>query len=121
MVEIRVAVPFDGARDEVRLRSEWDSRASSRCWHTNGLSPRDREEDRPPMNRPTGNADARVPHDVPRFPRQRHELTRAVIGEDGPAIHSWENEGGSYSNTDEPALEAVPVKHLPPGSSGTCS
>jgi hypothetical protein len=27
MVEIRVAVPFDGACNEVRLRSEWESRA----------------------------------------------------------------------------------------------
>lgn len=26
MVEIRVAVPFDGARNELRLRSEWEWR-----------------------------------------------------------------------------------------------
>jgi hypothetical protein len=67
------------------------------------------------MNRPTGNADARVPHDVPRFPRQRHELIPAVVGEDGPAIHSWENEGGSYSMTDEPDLEADGCEKPPAG------
>jgi hypothetical protein len=40
-------------------------------WHTNGLSSRDREDDRPPMIRTAGNADARVSHDVGRSPRQR--------------------------------------------------
>jgi hypothetical protein len=84
-------------------------------WHTNGLSPRDREDDRPPMNRATGNADARVSHDVPRFPRRRHELISAVVGEGGPAIHSWENEGGSYSMTDELDLEANRREQLPAG------
>jgi hypothetical protein len=66
-------------------------------------------------------AELRPPQALPRLRRRTPQRPRAVIGEDGPAIHSWENEGGSYSNTDEPALEAVPVKHLPPGSSGTCS
>jgi hypothetical protein len=84
-------------------------------WHTNGLIPRDREDDRPPMNRPTGNVNARVSHDVPRFPRRRHELIPAVVGEGGTAIHSWENEGGSYSMTDEPDLEADGCEKTPPG------
>jgi hypothetical protein len=70
-------------------------------WHTNGLSPRDREDDRPPMIRTAGDADARVSHDVGRSPRQRHALRRAVAGDDGPSIQRWENEGGSYSMTDE--------------------
>jgi hypothetical protein len=84
-------------------------------WHTNGLIPRDREDDHPPMNRPTGNVNARDSHDVPRFPRRRHELIPAVVGEGGTAIHSWENEGGSYSMTDEPDLEADGCEKPPAG------
>ena len=64
-------------------------------WHTNGLSLRDRENDRPPMIRPAGDADARVSHDVGRSPRQRHAPLPAVAADDGPSIHRWENEGGS--------------------------
>jgi hypothetical protein len=51
-------------------------------WLTNGLSARDPEDDRAPMN-------VLVP----------------PLGEDGPSIHSWENEGGSYSMTVELGLE----------------
>jgi hypothetical protein len=46
-------------------------------WHANGLSPRDREAERAPMIRTADNA-----------------------------IRRWENEGGSYSMTDELDLEA---------------
>ena len=38
-----------------------------------------------------------------------------VIGEDGPAIHTWENEGGSYSSTDEPDVEADACETPPAG------
>lgn len=48
-----------------------------RRWRANGLSPRDREAERAPM-----------------------------IRTDGDAIRRWENEGGSYSMTDELDLEA---------------
>jgi hypothetical protein len=34
MVEIRVAVPFDGARNEVRIRSEWEVRAVVQVFDT---------------------------------------------------------------------------------------
>lgn len=37
--------------------------------------------------------------------RQRHALLPAVVGDDGTSIHSWENEGGSYSMADELDLE----------------
>jgi hypothetical protein len=70
-------------------------------WHTNGVSSRDREHERPSMIRTADDADARVSHDVGRFPRPRHALRRAVAGDDGPSIQLWENEGGSYSMTDE--------------------
>jgi hypothetical protein len=74
-------------------------------WHTNGLSPRDREDDRPPMIRTAGDADAHVSHDVGRSPPQRHAPLPAVAADNGPSIHRWENEGGSYSKTDELDLE----------------
>jgi hypothetical protein len=71
-------------------------------WHTDGLSPRDRESDRAPMIRTAGDAGARISDDEGRFPRQRrHALVPAVAGDDGPSVHRWENEGGSYSTTDE--------------------
>jgi hypothetical protein len=90
-------------------------------WHTNDLSPRDREDDRPAMIRTAGEADARVSHDIGRFPRRRHALLPAVAGDDSPSIHRWENEGGSYSKTDELDPEWMAVKGRPPGSSGTRS
>lgn len=37
--------------------------------------------------------------------RQRDALLPAVVGDDGPSIHSWENEGGSYLMADELDLE----------------
>lgn len=58
-------------------------------WHPNGLSPRDREDDRAPMLRTTGDP--------------------------GPSIHSWENEGGSYSMTDELDLEVNGCEEAPAG------
>ena len=58
---------------------------------TNGKAP---QNDRPPMI-PAGDADARVSHEVGRSPRQRHAPLAAVAADDGPSIHSWENEGGS--------------------------
>jgi hypothetical protein len=54
-------------------------------WHTNGLSPRDRDD--------------RV----------------TMIGPAGDAIRRWENEGGSYSMTDELDLEANRREQLPAG------
>ena len=82
-------------------------------WHTNGLSLRDRENDRPPMIRPAGDADARVSHDVGRSPRQRYAPLPAVAADDGPSIYRWENEGGSYSMSDELDLE-VEGREKPP-------
>jgi hypothetical protein len=74
-------------------------------WHTNGLSSRDREDDRRSMIRTAGDADAHVSHDVGRSPPQRHAPLPAVAADNGPSIHRWENEGGSYSKTDELDLE----------------
>jgi hypothetical protein len=48
-----------------------------------------------------GEADARVSHDIGRSQRHRHALLPAVAGDDSASIHRWENEGGSYSKTDE--------------------
>jgi hypothetical protein len=73
---------------------------------------------RPAMIRTAGEADARVSHDVGWFPRHRHALLPAVARDDSPSIHRWENEGGSYSRTDELDPEWMAVKDLPPGSSG---
>lgn len=84
-------------------------------WHTNDLSPRDREDGRPPMIRTAGDADARVSHVVSRFARQRHALAPAVAGDDGLSIHRWENEGGSYSMTDELDLEVDSCVKPPAG------
>ena len=89
-------------------------------WYTNDLSPRDRGDD-PPMIRTAGDADARVSHDLGRFPRHRHALLPALAADKDPSIHRWENEGGSYSKTDELDPEWRAVKDLPPGSSGTRS
>jgi hypothetical protein len=44
-------------------------------------------------------------HDLGRSPRQRYALLSAVAADDGLSIHRWENEGGSYSMTDELDLE----------------
>jgi hypothetical protein len=55
-------------------------------WHANGLSPRDREDHRAPMIRTAGDA-----------------------------IRSWENEGGSYSMTDELDLEVNRSEQPPAG------
>jgi hypothetical protein len=82
-------------------------------WHTNGLSPR--EDDRPPMIRTAGDADARVSHDVGRSPRQRHAPLPVAAADDGPSIHRWENEGGSYSMTDELDVEVDGCEKPPAG------
>jgi hypothetical protein len=79
-----------------RRRGHFDPR-----WHTNGLGPRDREDDRLPVIRTAGDADARVSHDVGRFLPQRHALLPALAADDGLSIRRWENEGGRYSMTDD--------------------
>jgi hypothetical protein len=84
-------------------------------WHTDGLSPRDRESDRAPMIRTAGDAGARVSDDEGLFPRQRHALVPAVAGDDGPSVHRWENEGGSYSTTDELDLKVNGWEKPPAG------
>lgn len=85
-------------------------------WHTDRLSPCDHEEsDRAPMIRTAGDAGARVSDDVGRFPRQRHALVPAVAGDNGPSIHRWENEGGSYSTTDELDLKVNGCEKPPAG------
>jgi hypothetical protein len=84
-------------------------------WHTNGLSPRDHEDGRPPMIRTPGDADAHVSHDVGRSPRQRHAPLPAFAADDGPSIHRWENEGGSYSMSDELDLEVEGPEKPPAG------
>ena len=86
---------------ESRRRSHFDAR-----WHINGLRPRDCEDDRAPTIRKAGDADAGVPQDVNRFPRQRHELV-AAAGEGGPSIQSWENEEGRYSRLGDRSFTVV--------------
>ena len=51
--------------------------------------------------------------EVPR--RQRHALLPAAVGNDGPSIHRWENEGGSYSMADELDLEVDRCEEPPAG------
>lgn len=60
-------------------------------------------------------APRRLGHDLGRSPRQRHALLSALAADDGLSIHRWENEGGSYSMTDELDLEVDGCEKPPAG------
>jgi hypothetical protein len=59
------------------------------------------------MIRKAGDANARVPQDVSRFPPQRHALAAAGTGCAGPSIQSWENEGCRDSCLGDRSLTVV--------------
>jgi hypothetical protein len=71
---------------------------------------------------PTVAANLRLPPPTPASdgagttsPPQRHALVPAIAGDDGPSIHRWENEGGSYSKTDVLDLEVDGSEKSPAG------
>ena len=67
------------------------------------------------MIRTAGDADGRVSHDVGWPPQQRDARLPSVAADDGPSIHRWENEGGSYSMTDELDREVDGCEKPPAG------
>lgn len=68
-----------------------------------------------PRRRDMIEARRRHGHFDPRWHTNEHALLSAVAGDDDPFLHSWENEGGSYSMTNAPALEVDGCEEPPAG------